>query len=57
MEIKNYTKCESCIHKYVCVYKNEQKEVLDETNAYITNLRYSGDFIFMFKCKDYYNNN
>lgn len=52
--IQNYSKCELCIHKNVCMYKNEQKEVLEKMNGRLDNICSPEFFKFSFECKNFY---
>ena len=54
--LKNFTKCERCIHNQVCSFETEQKELIDKMKAHINNDRPSKIFNIILECKGYQSN-
>lgn len=56
MEIKKMNSCESCLHNEVCMFKNEQREVLEKMNGHLDNYSSSPVFEVRFLCLKYSRN-
>ena len=56
MEIKKINSCESCLHNEVCMFKSEQKEILEKMNCRLDNCSSSPVFEFRFLCLKYSRN-
>ena len=51
--LKNFTKCERCIHSQVCAFETEQKELIDKMEAHLNNDRPSKVFNIILECKEF----
>ena len=51
--LKNFTKCERCIHSQVCSFKTEQKELIDKIETHLNNDPPSKIFNIILECKAY----
>ena len=51
--LKNFTKCERCIHSQVCSFKIEQKELIDKIETHLNNDPPSKIFNIILECKAY----
>lgn len=54
--LKNFTKCERCIHNQVCAFETEQKELIDKMKTHLNNDRPSKIFNIILECKGYQSN-
>lgn len=46
--------CNDCIHKEICMYRTEAKEVIEKINGHLSNIVASDDiFEISFSCKKY----
>lgn len=54
--LKNFTKCERCIHNQVCAFETEQKELIDKMEMHLNNDRPSKIFNIILECKGYQSN-
>ena len=53
-KIKEWNKCENCVHSNVCEFRINKKECVGQMNDKLDNLRYMTDFfVFSFECKEY----
>ena len=44
-EIKEWNKCENCIHSNVCEFKTSREECINQMNNKLDNLGYMTDFL------------
>lgn len=51
--LKNFTKCERCVHNQVCAFETEQKELIDKMEMYLNNDRPSKIFNIILECKEF----
>ena len=53
-EIKEWNKCENCVHSNVCEFRTDREECVGQMNSKLDNLGYMRDFfIFSFECKEF----
>ena len=53
-EIKEWNKCENCIHSTICEFKIGRKECVEQMNGKLDNIGYMTDFFeFSFECKEF----
>ena len=53
-EIKEWNKCENCVHSNVCEFRTGREECVGQMNGKLDNLGYMTDFfVFSFECKEY----
>lgn len=53
-EIKEWNKCENCIHSTICEFKTGRKECVGQMNGKLDNIEYMTDFFeFSFECKEF----
>ena len=53
-EIKEWNKCENCIHSNVCEFRIGREECIKQMNSKLDNLGYITDFfVFSFECKEF----
>ena len=53
-EIKEWNKCENCIHSTICEFRADRKECVEQMNGKLDNIGYMADFFeFSFECKEY----
>ena len=53
-EIKEWNKCENCIHNNVCEFRTGREECIKQMNGKLDNLGYMTDFfVFSFECKEF----
>ena len=51
--LKNFTKCERCIHNQVCAFETEQKELIDKMKVHLNSDRPSKIFNIILECKEF----
>ena len=53
-KIKEWNKCENCVHSNVCEFRTGRKECVGQMNGKLDNLGYMIDsFVFSFECKEF----
>ena len=53
-KIKEWNKCENCVHSNVCEFRTSREECVRQMNGKLDNLGYMTDFfVFSFECKEY----
>ena len=53
-KIKEWNKCENCVHSNVCEFRAGREECVGQMNSKLDNIGYMRDFfIFSFECKEY----
>ena len=53
-EIKEWNKCENCVHSNVCEFRTNREECVGKMNGKLDNLGYMIDFfVFSFECKEF----
>ena len=53
-EIKEWNKCENCVHSNVCEFRTGREECVGQMNGKLDNLGYMTDFfVFSFECKEF----
>ena len=45
-EIKEWNKCENCVHSNVCEFRTSREECVGEMNGKLDNLGYMRDFLY-----------
>ena len=50
-KIKEWNKCENCIHSNVCEFRTDREECVGQMNSKLDNMR--DFFIFSFECKEF----
>ena len=54
VKIKEWNKCENCVHNSVCEFKAGREKCVGQMNDKLDNLEYMTDlFIFSFECKEF----
>ena len=52
-EIKEWNKCENCVHNNVCEFRTSREECVEQINGKLDNLEYMTDFfVFSFNVKN-----
>ena len=55
-EIKEWNKCENCVHSNVCEFRTSREECVGQMNGKLDNLGYMTDlFVISFECKEFIN--
>ncbi len=53
-EIKEWNKCENCVHSNVCEFRTSREECIGKMNGKLDNFGYMTDFfVFSFVCKEF----
>ena len=53
-EIKEWNKCENCVHSNVCEFRTSREECVKQMNGKLDNFEYMTDFfVFSFECKEF----
>ena len=53
-KIKEWNKCENCVHSNVCEFRTGREECVGRMNGKLDNLGYMTDFfVFSFECKEF----
>ena len=53
-KIKEWNKCEKCVHNSVCEFRAGREKCIEQMNDKLDNLEYMTDlFIFSFECKEF----
>ena len=53
-KIKEWNKCENCVHSNVCEFRTSREECVGKMNSKLDNLGYMIDFfVFSFECKEF----
>ena len=56
-EIKEWNKCENCIHNNICEFRTDREEYIKQMNSKLGNLEYMTDlFRFSFECREFIKN-
>ena len=53
-KIKEWNKCENCVHNNVCEFRTGREKCVEQINDKLDNLEYMTNlFIFSFECKEF----
>lgn len=53
-KIKEWNKCENCVHSNICEFRTDREECIGQMNGKLDNLGYMIDFfVFSFECKEF----
>ena len=53
-KIKEWNKCENCVHSNVCEFRTDREEYVGQMNSKLDNLEHKTDFfVFSFNCREF----